>query len=62
MSDATEKIEFTYTFTDDEGFERKVISKIAKDSVTASEVCEEFLSFMNAAGYSEQCIWDYFKE
>ena len=43
MSDATEKIEFTYTFTDDEGFERKVTSKIAKDSVTASEVCEESL-------------------
>ena len=62
MSDATEKIEFTYTFIDDEGFERKVTSKIGKNSVTANEVCEEFLSFMNAAGYSEQCVWDYFKE
>ena len=62
MDTVNERVRFSYTFKDeDDGMIHKVISLKEKDSVTASEICEMFLDFMKAAGYSEENIFEYFK-
>ena len=62
MDTVNERVRFSYTFRDeDDGMIHKVVSLKEKDSVTAPEICEMFLDFMKAAGYSEENILEYFK-
>ena len=61
-----EHIEFTYGFKDDEYGTYKEVKMARKDDkgqgLTVSEVCEAFVDFMTSAGYSEDGVYDYFKE
>ena len=61
MSNATERIEFKYIFTDeDDGEEYTITSRKESDSIKDYEVCEMFMQFMNAVGYSEHNIYKFF--
>lgn len=63
MDNMVEKAKFTYTFNDeDDGSLHKVTALKEKECITAEELCEMFLQFMTSAGYSENNVWDYFKE
>ena len=63
MDNCVEYVEFSYYFSDkDDGTEHMVKNSKRRDCITASELCEMFVDFMTSAGYSEQNIWDYFKE
>ena len=63
MTVANEQIKFMYTFTDkDSGKTHEVVSTAEKDAILDSEVCEMFVDFMRSVGYSEENIWNYFKE
>jgi hypothetical protein len=61
-----EQINFTYYFGDqDSGTEHNVrSSRHDKDDcgLQCSDICEMFVDFMTSAGFSEQSIWDYFRE
>ena len=63
MDTVNERVRFSYTFTDeDDGMVHKIVSLKDKDSITATEVCEMFLDFMRAAGYSEDNVFNYFNK
>lgn len=58
-----ERVNFTYYFEDEEGQEQMVSSsQKEKNGLYAREVCELFLNFMCAAGFSEQNVLDYFRK
>jgi hypothetical protein len=62
MKELTEYVEFSYSFHDSkDGAEHHVRSSKRKESLTSTELCEMFLDFMRAAGYSESNIFNYFK-
>ena len=61
MSNAKERIELKYTFTDeDNGEEHTIVTSKESDSIKDYEVCEMFMQFMDAAGYSEHNIYKFF--
>ena len=63
MDTVNERVRFSYTLTDeDDGTVHKVVSLKEKDGITATEICEMFVNFMTAAGYSENNVFDYFNE
>lgn len=63
MNDCVEYIEFSYCFSDKEdGIKHQIRSSRRKESVRADELCEMFLDFMRSAGYSENNVWDFFKQ
>ena len=63
MDNCTEYIEFSYCFNDrDDGTEHTVRSCKRKDCITADELCEMFLSFVESAGYSTENVFNYFTE
>ena len=63
MKELTEYVEFSYSFHDPEdGAEHQIRSSKRKESLTSTELCEMFLDFMRAAGYTEYNIFNYFKE
>ena len=63
MSNASEKVKFTYRFYDEEsGDLHEVNSGKEHDAITADELCEMFLDFMKAADYSEQSVLNYFND
>lgn len=56
-----EVVEFSYMFDDeDSGDSMKVVIK--KENADASGLCQAFLDFMTSIGFSEQNIYNYFKE
>jgi hypothetical protein len=61
-----ERIKFDYHFEDqDHGAEHDVTSyKYDKNDcgLQCYDICEMFVDFMTSAGFSEQNIWDYFRE
>ena len=63
MSEATEKVKFSYHFYDeDSGSLHEVNTAKVHDAITADELCEMFIDFMKAAGYSEDSVLRYFKD
>lgn len=63
MDQVTEKVNFSYSFTDkDDGALYTVNTVKEKECISADELCEMFLHFMTSAGYSEDNVWNYFKE
>lgn len=60
-----EVIEFIYMFDANEKGEdsKHIVMRKGNDlGVHADEICEMFVDFMRSAGFSEQNIYDYFKE
>lgn len=57
-----EKIIFKYVFSDD-GSDEKIVKTVKNnpDGLTVDEVCEMFLDFMEAAGYTSENIIKYFR-
>jgi hypothetical protein len=60
-----ERINFTYWFEDDDG-EEHMISCSKKDQhdegIKDNEVCAMFAEFMRSIGFSEQNVWNYFRD
>ena len=59
-----ERINFTYFF-EDNGTEHSVLSSKRDkedEGLRCDDICEMFVNFMTAAGFSEDNIWDYFME
>ena len=59
-----ESIEFVYSFTDQDKPDdlKRVIIRKSDDGLDANDICEDFVDFMVAAGFSEQNVYDYFNE
>lgn len=57
-----EVVEFSYLFDDEGDSKRVVIKKEDKDGLNGADLCDAFVDFMTSAGFSEQNIYDYFKE
>lgn len=57
-----EVVEFSYLFDEDGDSKRVVIKKEDKDGLNGNDLCDAFVDFMTSAGFSEQNIYDYFKE
>lgn len=63
MDDVREEVRFSYNFCDkDDGTEHTVTNAKCKECITADELCEMFVDFMESAGYSTENIFDYFRE
>jgi len=59
-----ETVRFWYTFEDKEGdipTHDTDLSISREHGLMADDVCETFLTFMVAAGYSEESVIEYFK-
>lgn len=58
-----ERVEFSYIFTVN-GIERRIFFTDGADAdgLNSRDVCEMFLDFMQAAGFTKENILDYFKE
>lgn len=58
-----ERIEFSYSFHDADGEEKIItVSKRDEDGLCDHDVCEMFMDFMRSVGFSEQNVFDYFRE
>lgn len=57
-----EVVEFSYLFDYEGDSKRVVIKKEDKDGLNGTDLCDAFVDFMTSAGFSEQNIYDYFKE
>lgn len=58
-----ERIEFNYVFRDDDNEEKMItVTKRNEDGLHDYDVCEMFMDFMNAIGFSEENIFRYFNE
>ena len=59
-----ETIEFAYIFTDDDGGEKRVIvRRNAGDvGINVEDLCDAFIDFATSAGFTENMIFDCFKE
>jgi len=63
MDNVKEEIQFSYNFYDkDDGTQHTVTNSKCKECITADELCEMFVDFMESAGYSTDNVFDYFKE
>ena len=63
MDNSKEEVRFTYNFHDeDDGSYHSVTNSKCKECISANELCEMFVDFMESAGYSTQNIYDYFNE
>ena len=59
-----ERINFTYCF-EDNGTEHSVLSSKRNkedEGLHCDDICEMFVDFMRSAGFSEQNIYDYFRD
>ena len=62
MDNYMDNIEFTYiNRNEDNSSHRQIMVNKHKECLTADEVCEMFLEFMESIGYAEQNIYDYFR-
>ena len=62
MYESKERVEFSYGFIDqDDGTSHAVSCTKNKVCITADELCEMFVDFIQSAGYSENNVWDYFQ-
>ena len=58
-----ERIEFSYSFHGTDGEEKIItVSKRDEDGLHDPDVCEMFMDFMRSVGFSEQNVFDYFRE
>lgn len=60
-----ERIQFSYEFRNSDQNEddvKEVFRTIRKDILDCAEVCDAFVDFMTSSGYSEESIYDYFRE
>ena len=59
-----ETVEFSYWITDEHGDDEKrvIVRKHDEDGLNANTLCEAFVDFMEAAGFSTDNIYDYFNE
>lgn len=51
-----EKISFSYTLDGDQ----VIINKSTEDGLSATDMCDAFVDFMRALGFSEERIAEYF--
>lgn len=57
-----EKIHFSYSFKDEGHSERVVdLGRSEEDGIYCDDVCELFLDFMKSVGYSEENIYEFFR-
>ena len=59
-----ETIEFVYIFTNGDGDEKRVIiRRNAGDvGININDLCDAFIDFATSAGFTENMIFEYFKE
>ena len=58
-----ETIKFTYAFDDGDNDEKTVLLKKSdEDGIHDYDICEMFIDFMNAVGFSEENVFKYFSE
>ena len=63
MDNVNECISFSYEFVDkDDGRAHKTECAKRGVFVKVEEVCEMFVEFMKSAGYSEENVFNYFRE
>jgi hypothetical protein len=58
-----ERIEFTYTYHDEDGAEKAVTqAKRDENGIHDYDICEMFLDFMRSVGFSEENVFRYFNQ
>lgn len=60
-----EKVKFVYEFVDDEYGENRCITFNKEDEesgISCDQICGMFVDYMNAAGFSEDLVYKYFKD